>query len=116
MRPVIYCTRLKCLARPMSKKKSADEVLQLEPAMEQLEQIVRRLEQGGGALDDDLADYARAIELIKQCHQRLTEAERSVQLLSGVDADGNPISQPFESLPEDLELKQAERSRRRTAN
>lgn len=102
----------------MSKKKNPDEEPPpLEPAMSELEQIVRRLEQGGSTLDEDLTDYARATELIKLCHGRLTDAEKTIQLLSGVDAEGNPIAQPFanSSGQATLEQKQAERSRRRSA-
>jgi exodeoxyribonuclease VII small subunit len=100
----------------MSKKKSSEESPQLEAAMSELEQIIRRLEQGGGTLDEDLIDYARATELIKLCHGRLADAEKSVQLLSGVDADGNPIAESFTASPESLEQKQTERSRRRSAS
>jgi exodeoxyribonuclease VII small subunit len=100
----------------MSKKKTAEESPPLELAMSELEQIVRRLEQGGGTLDEDLAGYARATELIKLCHGRLSEAEKTIQLLSGVDAEGNPITEPFTSSEAaTLEQKQADRSRRRTA-
>ncbi len=99
----------------MSKKKAPDEIPPLEEAMSELEQIVRRLEQGGSTLDDDLTDYARATQLIKLCHGRLTEAEKTIQLLSGVDAEGNPIAEPFSSAPASLEQKQADRSRRRSA-
>ncbi len=103
----------------MSKKKASDEIPPLEEAMSELEQIVRRLEQGGSTLDDDLTDYARATQLIKLCHGRLTEAEKTIQLLSGVDAEGNPIAEPFStaptSAPASLEQKQADRSRRRSA-
>lgn len=101
----------------MSKKKAAEETPPLELAMVELEQIVRRLEQGGGTLDEDLADYARATELIKLCHGRLAEAEKTIQLLSGVDTDGNPIAEPFASSgAATLEQKQADRHRRRSAS
>lgn len=99
----------------MSKKKPPDEVPPLEEAMSELEQIVRRLEHGGSTLDEDLADYARATQLIKNCHGRLNEAEKTVQLLSGVDGEGNPITEPFANGPASLEQKQAERSKRRSA-
>ena len=103
----------------MAKKTTSDETPQFEQAVAELEQIVRRLEQGGSSLEDDLGDYGRAIKLIRQCHSRLTEAERTVQILSGVDADGNPILEDYqqaESVNEEytLEKKQADRSRRRT--
>lgn len=104
----------------MSKKSTSEESVQFEQAIAELEQIVRRLEQGGNSLDDDLGDYGRAIKLIQQCHSRLTEAERTVQLLSGLDADGNPVLEIYQQAESNaekgnLEKKQADRSRRRTA-
>lgn len=71
--------------------------LAYEEAVAELERIVRRLEQGGSSLEEDLTDYGRAVELIKQCHSRLAVAERKVQLLSGVDAEGKPAVEPFGS-------------------
>lgn len=104
----------------MSKKTVSNELPPFEQAVAELEQIVRRLEQGGNSLEDDLTDYGKAIKLIKQCHTRLAEAERSVQLLSGLDSDGNPILKPFEASDSSnetltLEHKLSDRSRRRTA-
>lgn len=104
----------------MAKKPSPEEIPQFEKALTELEQIVRRLEQGGNSLQDDLGDYARAIKLIKLCHSRLSEAERTVQLLSGMDDDGNPILEAYQLSSSSaegasLEDKQADRSRRRSA-
>jgi hypothetical protein len=45
----------------------------------------------------------------------LERAERKIELLSGVDADGNPITRPFEEAEEiTLEEKAATRGQRRT--
>lgn len=103
----------------MAKKKKADpdstEELAFEDAMQELEAIVRRLEQGGGALEEALEDYARAIGLMKACHQKLEGVERRVEILSGVDREGNPISEKMEESEESLEKKRASRSTKRTA-
>lgn len=81
----------------MAKKQPADKKdLSFELAMEKLDAIVRRLEQGGSSLDEALAEYAEAIELMKSCHQKLEKAERKIEILSGIDAEGNPITQPLE--------------------
>ena len=99
-------------AKPSSKAKEPD----FEGAMQELETIVRRLEQGGGSLEEALSDYANAITLMKTCRERLSEAERRVAQLSGVDSDGNPISQEFEAAQdESLEEKRGSRSSKRTA-
>ena len=100
----------------MAKKKAqadADEP-GFEASLECLESIVRRLEQGGGALEEALGDYSAAIELLKNCHQRLEAAERKVEMLSGIDAQGNPITRPMDSAAATLAEKQENRSDRRS--
>ncbi len=87
-----------------------------ESAMEQLETIVRRLEQGGGPLEEALGDYATAIGLLKGCNGQLESAERRVEILSGVDAQGNPVARPMEESDISLEEKQQTRSSRRSAS
>lgn len=103
----------------MAKRKSDADAEETSPGFEQsledLEAIVRRLEHGGGSLDEALDDYAHAIGLLKSCHQRLEEAQRKVELLSGVDADGNPITVTVEETEISLTQKQELRSERRTA-
>ncbi|HMV04875.1 MAG TPA: exodeoxyribonuclease VII small subunit [Accumulibacter sp.] len=55
--------------------------LKFEEALAQLEQIVERMEGGRLALDESLAAYRRGSELLKLCHQQLSEAERQIQIL-----------------------------------
>lgn len=104
----------------MAKKKTPDQKatdeLSFEESLEELEAIVQQLEQGGGALDQALADYEKAIGLLKHCHQRLQQAERKVEILSGVDAQGNPVSEAYTEVDASLEEKQQSRSSRRTAS
>lgn len=102
----------------MAKKLTAasePRAVNFEEAIVELESIVRRLEQGGGALEQALEDYSTAIQLLKSCHQRLELAERKIELLSGVDAQGNPIAEVIEETEISLEQKQKSRSERRTA-
>lgn len=104
----------------MPKKKAvaenADAAPSFEEALHELESIVRRLEQGGGALDEALTDYSQAIALLKCCHQRLEVAERRIEILSGVDAQGNPLTEPIAENQITLEEKQNARSQRRSAS
>ena len=86
-----------------------------EQALENLEAIVRRLEHGGGTLAAALDDYSAAIGLLKHCHLHLEEAQRRVELLSGVDADGNPVTVEVQETEITLEQKQELRSDRRAA-
>ena len=62
----------------------------------ELEKIVAELESGKLGLSDALARYEEGVKHLKGCQQLLEMAERKIELLSGVDADGNPITEPFE--------------------
>ncbi len=97
----------------MVKKKGSDpsekpesEEVDFESSLAELETIVRRLEQGGGALEQALGDYAQAIELLRACHGRLEQAERKIEILSGIDANGNPILREVDDQELSLEDKQ----------
>ncbi len=103
----------------MAKKKAAEADGTSEPtfeeAMHELESIVRRLEQGGGPLEEALGDYSVAIGLLRSCNGRLQTAERRVEILSGVDAQGNPVTVPMDDRESSLDEKQNSRSQRRSA-
>ncbi len=103
----------------MAKKKAAraesQEKIPFESAMSELEVIVRRMEDGSGTLDESLDDYSKAIKLLEACHKRLSEAQRRVEILTGLDADGNPTTEPMDESPDGLEQKQAGRSKRRSS-
>ncbi len=102
------------MAKPKPEPRDREQP-SFEEALGQLEGIVRQLEEGELGLDEALARYEDGVKLLRRCHQLLEKAERRIELLSGVDAEGNPISTPFEdpSLPLDEKAKQ--RSRRRSS-
>lgn len=85
-----------------------------EQALEQLEQIVHQLEEGEVGLAEALDHYEKGVGLLKQCYGLLERAERRIELLSGVDAAGNPITEPFSDEEASLDEKSQNRSRRRT--
>jgi exodeoxyribonuclease VII small subunit len=102
----------------MAKKKPAesDAAVSFEDSLEELEQIVVKLEGGKLGLADSLAAYEQGVKRLKGCYDMLTAAERRIVLVQGVDADGNVASAPFEDADSvDLAEKSAARSRRRTA-
>lgn len=72
-------------------EKSGDDIgdLTFEEALEQLEAIVRRLEQGEASLDDSIELYARGDRLRAQCEARLKAAQARIEKIQ-LDADGNP--------------------------
>lgn len=88
-----------------------------EETLARLEGIVGRLEDGEVGLAESLAAYEEGVKHLRQCHQLLERAERRIELLTGFDAEGNAIRQPFdEEDAASLEQKAANRGRRRTAN
>jgi exodeoxyribonuclease VII small subunit len=67
-----------------------------EEALERLEAIVHRLEEGELGLDEALKQYEDGVGLLRRSYELLKQAERRIELLSGVDAEGNPIAEPFD--------------------
>ena len=97
----------------MGKKKPAsrDECASsFEDSLKELEKIVAELEGGKLGLSDALARYEEGVKHLKGCQQLLEMAERKIELLSGVDAEGNPITEPFDDSDVDsLDAKAAAR-------
>lgn len=63
-----------------------------EEAMNELEQIVKKLEQGDVQLEEAIDLYKKGMELSHFCHEKLQNAEK--QLISVVNEDGE--LKPFE--------------------
>ena len=57
--------------------------LNLEEALEDLEQIVARLEDGKLSLDESLVLFERGIRLVRLCSARLESAEQRIESLTG---------------------------------
>lgn len=75
-------------------KAGADDAT-FEESLGSLEALVAKLESGDLGLGESLEAYEQGIGQLKKCHQLLAAAERRVEILSGVDADGNPVLRPF---------------------
>ena len=54
-----------------------------EKALEELEALVARMEDGKLPLEESLAAYQRGAELIKYCESRLSDAQARIQVLEG---------------------------------
>ena len=67
-----------------------------EQSLDRLEEIVHQLEEGDLGLEESLAKYEEGVKLLRQAYDLLQKAERKIELLSGVDADGNPTTEPFD--------------------
>ncbi len=83
-----------------------------EEALQQLEQIVHDLEEGQIGLDEALQGYERGVKLLRRCYDLLQGAERRIEMLTGLDANGNPITAAFD---DQATTAPEEKSQRRTA-
>lgn len=102
----------------MAKKKPlTDESVTFEDALAELEQIVGQLEGGKLGLAESLSAYEQGVKRLTGCYDMLSSAERRIELVQRVDADGDVMSTPFDDeATADLAEKSASRSRRRTAH
>ena len=97
-------------------EKTRQNPLEFEDALRRLEEIVHLLEEGEIGLSEALTRYEEGVGLLRQSYDLLQHAERRIELLSGVDADGNPVGEPFDRRAgESLEQKSRQRARRRSA-
>lgn len=69
--------------------------MSFEEALDELEEIVRGLEDGSDALDESIAAYERGAALRRHCEQKLQEAQARVDKIV-VDRDGQPTSVPHD--------------------
>ena len=76
-------------------KQESSEQPSFEDSLKRLEEIVGLLEDGEIGLDEALGQYEEGVKLLRQAYDLLGRAERRIELLSGVDAEGNPITQPL---------------------
>ena len=66
----------------MSAKSPASE-LSFEKALEELEALVARMEDGKLPLEESLAAYQRGAELVKLCETKLADAQARIAVLDG---------------------------------
>lgn len=67
-----------------------------EESLAELDQVVRDLEDGQLGLEDALNRYEAGVGLLKRCYAQLRQAEQRILLLTGCDAEGQPVTQPIE--------------------
>ena len=81
----------------MAKKTPADAspVAHFEQSLDELEQLVEKMEHGDMTLEDSLAAYERGVGLYRQCQAALEQAELRVRLLTDPAEPGS--GQPFEA-------------------
>jgi exodeoxyribonuclease VII small subunit len=80
------------MAKP---KADSDTKPGFEGDLEQLEQIVEALEEGGLSLDDSLKRFEEGVTLARRCEKALSEAEKKIEMLVK-KADGSLEAVPFD--------------------
>jgi exodeoxyribonuclease VII small subunit len=71
--------------------------MRFEEALCELESIVNELEDGRLGLSESLGRYEMGVKLLRQCHGLLEQAERKIEILSGLDPSGKPLTAPFDA-------------------
>jgi exodeoxyribonuclease VII small subunit len=66
-----------------------------ESSLEALERIVHELEQGDLPLERSLELFEQGIRLSRECQERLSQAERRIEILLS-DNQGRPVVSSFE--------------------
>lgn len=69
----------------MTKKKQAN--FDFEKALEDLEELVSAMEEGGLNLEESLAAFEKGIRLTRECQTALRNAEQKVQVLLNENGD-----------------------------
>jgi len=64
--------------------------LTFEEALQRLEEVVNRLEEGNLPLEESLELFAEGIKLTKYCNRQLEEAEKRIGMILE-DENGNPV-------------------------
>lgn len=72
------------------------EELKFEKALERLEKIVEELEAGNIPLEEALKKYEEGVRLSRACSEKLTQAEKKIQVLTRA-LDGGLKREDFES-------------------
>lgn len=75
-----------------------------EASLQELEKIVRRLEDGDLPLEESLKLFEDGVRLSRECQERLNQAERRIEILLQ-DEEGKPVLQTIgaENLSEERE-------------
>ena len=66
-----------------------------EASLEELERIVRELEQGELTLEKSLELFEQGVKLSRECQERLNQAERRIEILMR-DNQGRASVRPFD--------------------
>ncbi|MBQ0745462.1 MAG: exodeoxyribonuclease VII small subunit [Marinobacter sp.] len=78
----------------MAGQQDATSIADFEKSLDELETLVRNLEQGELSLEQSLTAFERGVKLTRACQQALKSAEQRVEQLVQND-DGTLEARPF---------------------
>lgn len=78
----------------MAVQQNSTSIADFEKSLDELETLVRNLEQGELSLEQSLSAFERGVKLTRACQQALKSAEQRVEQLVQND-DGSLESRPF---------------------
>ena len=79
----------------MTDTKTEEQSRTFEASLEALERIVKQLEGGDLPLEKSLELFEQGIRLSRECQERLSQAERRIEVLLR-DSQGRPVTAPFD--------------------
>ncbi|MEZ4219535.1 MAG: exodeoxyribonuclease VII small subunit [Polyangiaceae bacterium] len=83
-------------ATPKKRSKSEETQATFEDAMQRLSSIVEQLEGGELSLEQSLALFEEGVVLARRSQATLDAAEKRVEQLLAIEADGSPVTQEFD--------------------
>jgi exodeoxyribonuclease VII small subunit len=81
----------------MSQPPTDDAPQSFEGSLAELQKIAHDLEEGKLGLEPSLSRFEEGIRLLRSCYRILEAAEQRIEILTGVDAAGNPLTEPFDA-------------------
>ena len=75
----------------------SDSAPSFEESLAELQEIVAELEQGSLGLEESIQRFEKGVSLLRGCYQVLEQAEQRIEILTGTDAEGNPVTVPFDA-------------------
>lgn len=81
-------------------KKTEVKARTFEAQLAALEKVVRELERGDLPLEESLKLFEEGVRLSRECQERLSQAERRIEILLR-DSEGRPVLSAFDEDDED---------------
>lgn len=81
----------------MSQQSSSESDPSFEESLEQLQAIVRQLEDGTLGLDESMTQFEHGVKLLRKCYAVLDRTEQRIEQLTRLDDDGNPVLDDFDN-------------------